>query len=131
MINHIPNQDTDNSDEEDTELIYIDYRKLGRRIGRIRRSQRISQLELAELIQMSPSFISYIETGKRKLSLRTLILIANALHTTPDIILHDYISPTELTYVKELSNLLSSCTTEEKQTITNLTESIVRNMHQN
>jgi len=117
-------------DEYDSNPLVIDYHKLGRKIGRIRRSQNLSQAELAELIQMSPSFISYIETGKKKISLRTLVLISNALHTTPDIILKEYIVPNELIYFKELNSAMLKCSDSEKQSILMVTESLINNLLQ-
>ena len=41
----------------------------------------LNQKELAELVNLSPQHISHIETGHTKLSLPTLVLIANALST--------------------------------------------------
>lgn len=57
----------------------LNYLEIGRniRIHRIRRGMK--QKELAELIHVSDQHISHIENGHTKLSLSSLVAIANAL----------------------------------------------------
>ena len=59
--------------------MYIDYVSIGEQIKEARREKRLSQQALAEMINCSPSYISYIETAEKCLSLNMLILIANAI----------------------------------------------------
>lgn len=68
-----------------------DYRSIGKRIQHARKKQKMTQEHLAEITELSPSHISHIESGKTKVSLPSLIAIANALHTTVDNLLHDNI----------------------------------------
>jgi len=52
---------------------------LGTRIRQERKHKGLTQERLAELIDVSNNFISYIETGKKPPSLKTLIKISDAL----------------------------------------------------
>ena len=57
----------------------LDYLEIGRNIRHYRRLQGIRQKELAECIHVSDQHISLIENGHTKLSLVTLVSIANVL----------------------------------------------------
>ena len=70
-------------------MIDIDYKLLGENIQRIRRGKHVSQMELAELSDLSPVYVSLIECSKRKPSLKTVVSIADALSVTVDELLAD------------------------------------------
>lgn len=69
----------------------IDYIKLGSRIQYFRKLKHWNQEKLAERAQISPSFISYIETANRIPSIDSIVSIANALGVTPNDLLADSI----------------------------------------
>lgn len=50
--------------------------RLAKRIKKYRKSANLTQKELAEKIKMSTKYIQFIETGKRKPSLKTVYKIA-------------------------------------------------------
>ena len=56
----------------------LDYQSIGIRIRRLRKAKGLTQQALAELSNQEPSNISHIERGATKLSLPTLVNIANA-----------------------------------------------------
>ena len=62
---------------------------LGRRIQIQRKRIDMSQNELADLIDKSTIFVSYIENGNKNLSLDTFMDIVTALQTTPNELLRD------------------------------------------
>ena len=62
----------------------IDYVIIGTRIREIRKNKKMTQATLAELSGVEPSNISHIERAATKLSLPTLVSIANALNVTLD-----------------------------------------------
>ena len=62
---------------------------LGKKIKVIRKRKGVSQQALAEMANCSPTHISYCETGRRHMSVETLVRIANALHVTADELLID------------------------------------------
>ena len=58
----------------------IDYKDLGKRIRAERRKQDLTQEKLAEMANISDSFMGHIERGGRTLSIETLAKLANALN---------------------------------------------------
>ena len=98
----------------------LDYAAIGRRIRNARKKQGITQEALAELASLSIPHVSNIENGKTKLSLSSLVYIANALRTTADALLHDNLTVTQEAYDKDFKDLLEDCSMEDKQFIYNL-----------
>ncbi|MDE7298707.1 MAG: helix-turn-helix domain-containing protein [Lachnospiraceae bacterium] len=91
----------------------LDYAAMGKRIKRFRREQRLSQENLAELIDVSTPHMSNIENGKTKFSLQVLIDLANALNTTPDMLLLDQMKSQDKTrcmVIEEIDRELADCT---------------------
>ena len=66
----------------------IDYKMLGEQIRYIRNQLHLSQEHLAELCDISPSFMGHIERGTRKMSMETFVSIADALNVSTDYLLH-------------------------------------------
>ncbi len=62
----------------------INYHALGQQIKHIRKANGLTQIALAEIIDIEPSNISHIERAASKVGLNTLVKIANALHCTVD-----------------------------------------------
>lgn len=56
---------------------------LGKRIKTIRKARNLTQEQLAELVNIAPPNISYIENGKFAPSIETLQKISNALNVEP------------------------------------------------
>jgi transcriptional regulator with XRE-family HTH domain len=71
------------------EVMEMDFALLGKRIRDERLMLRLTLEQLAELVDKSSNFIGQIERGDRKLSVETLVDIANALGTTVDSLLKD------------------------------------------
>ena len=67
----------------------LDYQAIGTRVRRLRKARGLTQQTLAELSDQEPSNISHIERGATKLSLPTLVNIANALEVTVDELLEE------------------------------------------
>ena len=65
----------------------MDICEIGYRIKLIRKSQDITQEKLAESINVSSHYIYEIEKGLKKMSLETLISIAQTLNISTDYIL--------------------------------------------
>lgn len=102
----------------------LDYRAIGIRIRRIRMSQGLTQQTLAELSDREPSNISHIERGATKLSLPTIVNIANALGVTVDDLLCDSLMESGEAFQREASEILSDCSHEELQIITETMRSL-------
>lgn len=67
----------------------IDYKRIGERIKENRCRSNMTQATLAELADMSDTYISRIETGAKKASLGSLIKIAYVLDTSLDALVFD------------------------------------------
>jgi len=65
----------------------IDYKELGKRIRSERRRQDLTQEKLAEMADISDSFMGHIERGGRTLSIETLAKLANALNMSIEYII--------------------------------------------
>ena len=68
---------------------------LGPRLRAIRRSRGLSLRELARRLELSPSSISQIETGKMQPSVRTLYAFVSEFGVTVDEVLFDQATPSQ------------------------------------
>ena len=62
----------------------INYILLGQRIRAFRTKKGITQMELAERIDRSAAYMSYVETAYKFCSLDTLVRVANELNVSTD-----------------------------------------------
>jgi len=67
----------------------MDYQQLGLRVRKERQKMGLTQEELAELCNISPSYVGIIERGDKKLSVETLVKLSKALCVTTDFLLCD------------------------------------------
>ena len=88
----------------------LDYQAIGIRIRRLRKAQGLTQQALAEISNQEPSNISHIERGATKLSLPTIVNIANALGVTVDELLCDSLIESKAIFEREATDILSDCT---------------------
>ena len=86
--------------------MYIDYQRIGARIKEIRNLNEMSQSELAEEIKMSASYISCIESGKKKPSLEALVFISNVLGSTLNEFVNGNQKHNPIEYHAEISQLM-------------------------
>ena len=87
----------------------LNYKVIGKHIREVRQRNHLSQAMLSELVDKTPSYISYIESGIKSMSLDTFVLIANALGVSPDRLLMEQVTSTERCANKEIALLLSDC----------------------
>lgn len=72
------------------------YARIGERIASLRRDRGWTQEGLAERVERNASFLARIESGKRRASLDTLILIAEALEVPLSALVAEESDPDEL-----------------------------------
>lgn len=99
-------------------LMKLNYQSIGIRIRRLRKEQGLTQQTLAEISSQEPSNISHIERGATKLSLPTLVSIANALGVTTDELLCDNLSAAKTVFEHEITHILADCSHTEIKIIT-------------
>lgn len=68
-------------------MAFVDYTSIGTKVRKARLEQQLSQEQLAELCNISASFLGHIERGTRKMSLETFYDICTILHLTPSYLL--------------------------------------------
>lgn len=90
---------------------------IGRRVKELRLQERLSQADLAERIDMSVTYISHIETGKKQASLETLVRIAEVFGVTVNNLLYGNQANDKTEYKMELTQLLENCSGYEKRVI--------------
>ncbi len=95
----------------------IDYAVLGLNIKTKRRSNKLTQEELAEMVGCNPSHISNIENNYTKASLNTLLAIANSLNTSIDSLLLDQYNNQSLALDNEISNAIAGFDIEMKERV--------------
>jgi len=61
-----------------------DLQKFGKRLKVLRVERDLTQLELAEILDMSPNFVGMIERGVRNTTVENVFKIARALNIKPD-----------------------------------------------
>ena len=88
----------------------IDYEAIGLRIREARKKAGITKEALANDADVSLRFISYIEKGQTKMSLETLVSIANALSVSADDLLCDNLVHSFHVYNKEAQEVFDKCT---------------------
>lgn len=91
----------------------MDYYVIGQRIRKTRKAHGLSQEQLAELVGISTTHMSHIETGNTKLSLPVLVSLAEALEVSTDDLLFCGSSTERGSVLAELTQLLESCTTQQ------------------
>lgn len=95
-----------------------DYKLIGIKIRERRSDKNMTQETLAEKSDLSVSYISNVETGKKKISLTAILKICAALDISLNALLfgnQDYV--TEDTLTSDFDNLLKDCNRFEKQLI--------------
>ncbi|MCI8617459.1 MAG: helix-turn-helix transcriptional regulator [Clostridia bacterium] len=95
--------------------VTVNYEKVGNKIRERRNFLKITQENLANDINVSASFISDIENGRRKMSLETIIKISIVLKTSLDYFVLDNVKDVKIkneTKFEELKNILG--TVDEK-----------------
>lgn len=95
----------------------MNYKLLGRRIREQRTSQHISQEKLAEMVNVSVTYMGAIENARKHLSLRTLVNIADALKTTPDFLLYGNLQYDTSQSRNELCKFFQNCSPDERYII--------------
>ena len=106
----------------------LDYQAIGVRIRRLRKERGLTQQALAERSNQEPSNVSHIERGATKLSLPTMVNIANALEVTVDDLLCDSLVESKDAFRREATELLADCSHWELKVITSTMRALKANL---
>lgn len=97
----------------------MDAKKIGRRIKAAREAKKLTQEQLAELVDLSPMHMSVLERGHKPPKLETLVIIANALDVSADNLLQDVVKRSGETTPTEISDLVYGLPKDEQVRILN------------
>lgn len=98
----------------------LNFKIIGKRIKEVRLENGLTQEKLAELSDLSASYISKIESGSKKASLKSLVKLGNILGVSIDNFLSDNKNNDFLDYTSKLLSFIEDCNNLEKQLIFNL-----------
>lgn len=99
---------------------------LGKRLREERIHCGMTQEQVAESINVSTAYIGLVERGERCVTLEKLVLLAQCFHVTIDFLLQDSILPTETMQDRQLLSLWNTATTQERNMILSIIQSVVR-----
>lgn len=95
----------------------MDMIAIGNRIKEAREQAHLTQEDLAEIVDISPTHMSVIERGAKTPRLDTFVKIVNALKLSSDALLQDVVAPVSDSIVAELSIRIGSLPQKEQERI--------------
>lgn len=95
----------------------MNQKAVGRRIKAAREQKRLTQEQLAELVDLSPMHVSVIERGVKLPKLETLINIANVLDVSADVLLQDVVNNQIKLCASEASDLIGQLPREDQRRV--------------
>ena len=109
----------------------LNYHVIGQRIRNYRQQRNLSQNSVAEKIDKSATYISYIEGGIKHPSLETLVDLANLLGVTTDLLLGENLEHTKLVREMEYQLILHDCNDQERRFLVEATRALKGIMRSN
>lgn len=97
----------------------------GKRIKEVREKKKLTQEELAAMVDLSPTHISVIERGVKVPKIDTFVAIANALEVSSDELLIDSIEHTSIGVTDELSELIARLPAKQRKKIIDMVKVFV------
>ena len=108
-----------------------DYVLIGERIKFWRQQRNLTQEQLAETVELTPGFISLIETGKKRASLETLLSLCCALNITLNDLLVGNQIIQETDYNTEFSELTVKLNESERHLVFEITKAVCKTIYRN
>lgn len=104
------------------------YALIGSRLREERKTRGLSIEKLAELAEITPSFLGLIERGERKLSVLTLDNLSKALRMPPCELMRPQDKRTGGVWEKKIAFLLNSQPEKAKEFVFRTLDSMVKNL---
>lgn len=109
----------------------MDYYAIGQRIRKVRKAHNLSQEALAEMVGISVTHMSHIETGNTKLSLPVLVDLASSLEVRIDDLIYDETPVARISSIESILHLLDTCTTPQVRAIEDIIKATKKTLEQN
>ena len=100
--------------------------EIGRRIKENRKQKKIPQEKLAEMIGISPNYMSALERGAYNIKLELLVQIIDCLDITADDLFRDVIKNGYVNRTSRLSDEIATLPAEEQQRIFEVLDALLR-----
>lgn len=102
---------------------------LGKRIREERKRRNLTQEQLAEKLDVTTTYIGFVERGERCITLDKLTTLANILGVSVDYLLMDSVTATSSNNEKLLLQLLASATEDEQNLIIDIAKLILNHSY--
>lgn len=105
----------------------MNQKSLGNRIRTERKHCHLTQEQLAELVNVSTTYIGLVERGERSVTLNKLSAIATTLHVSIDYLMQDSVPLDSSARSQRLMQLWSSASPKQQDLILNLVTLFLNN----
>ena len=102
----------------------LNYYEIGQRIRKYRKAYNLSQEQLAEMVGISSTHLSHIETENTKLSLTVLADLAEVLSVQTDELLYDLQTGNKSFATEEILKILDSCSLQDTHILLDVLKSV-------
>ena len=102
----------------------LDYKAIGKRSKIARIKADLTQERLAEMVEISPTHMSNIETGTTRVSLTAIVSLANALSVTVDDLLCDSVVKCKVQFEKDIAGILADCDEYEIRMVKDMAQAL-------
>ena len=100
--------------------------EIGRRLKEIRKQKKIPQEKLAEMIGITPNYMSALERGLYNIKLELLVQIIDCLDITADDLFRDVIKNGYVNRTSRLSDEIEKLPDDEQQRIYEVLDALLR-----
>ncbi len=108
-------------------MFAVDYYLVGEKVKEKRLKKGLTREQLAEMCDLSVSYIAHIERGTKSLSLESAVKISNALDVSLDYLLLDEIQSSDRA-LSVIENELSSLSPAKRETFLKFARLILKNI---
>ena len=109
----------------------MDFHLIGQQIRTLRKERGLPQEELAERADLSVPYLSHVERAVKKVSLESLVRIAEALGVTADRLLTGNQPSDRSAFLPEVQELMQDCTLWERRIICDVAGAVKRSLRMN
>lgn len=102
---------------------------IGSNLKTYRKRNKLSQEQLAELVEVSPTYISQIELGNKIPSLDVFLKLLIATNTSADLILADVITSAYSVKISELNDRIKDLPIEHQKFIYSVVDTMVNEIN--
>lgn len=119
------------TEKERRKFVKTDSVLIGEQIKFWRQQRSLTQERLAEMVELTPGFISLIETGKKRASLETLLSLCRALNITLNDLLVGNQIIQDSDFNTEFSELTVKLNESERHLVFEITKAVCKTIYKN